>query len=57
MCNPAMSGSVNHFFFNNFPHKSRRFGYYATCSYRVFWVKLENCRWLFETENMDRFLI
>ena len=25
--------------------------------YRVSQVKLENCRWLFETENMDRFLI
>ena len=25
--------------------------------YRVIQDKLENCRWLFETENMDRFLI
>ena len=25
--------------------------------YRVSRVKLENCRWFFETENMDRFLI
>ena len=25
--------------------------------YRVSWIKLENCRWLFEIENMDRFLI
>ena len=25
--------------------------------YRVFRVKLANYRWLFETENMDRFLI
>ena len=26
-------------------------------SYRVSRVKLENCKWLFQTENMDRFLI
>ena len=26
-------------------------------TYRVSGVKLANCRWLFETENMDRFLI
>ena len=25
--------------------------------YRVIRVKLENCRWLFETENIDSFLI
>ena len=24
---------------------------------RVIWVKLANCKWLFETENIDRFLI
>ena len=25
--------------------------------YRVIWDKLEDCRWLFKTEKMDRFLI
>ena len=25
--------------------------------YRVIQVKLANCKWLFETENLDRFLI
>ena len=27
------------------------------CMFRVIQVKLANCKWLFETENMDRFLI
>ena len=31
--------------------------YVLSLSYREFRVKLGNCRWLFETENMDRFLI
>ena len=35
----------------------RRNGRKRSIYYREFRVKLGNCRWLFETENMDRFLI
>ena len=37
------------------PPKQRNVPYYLL--YRDIQVKLENCKWLFQTENMDRFLI
>ena len=40
-----------------FKYESRKRLMQILIMYRVTRVKVENCKWLFQTENIDRFLI